>query len=675
MPRRPRKFHRHLPASFASLALAAGTSRVMAQSEYFAPPELPPTMPRLEYISLDAEVEQVNSKSNGGQTDTRNIYLAPTVGIGWDSYIYHPDLLTFSLLAEPGYTWEQYVLNGSTSEQNSLLLNGNFTATVLQAKPYATIFSYSRAHDDYHYDFFNSATVDAQNWGVTSGYREGPVPVDFSFQQSTRDSSGISLNGQTDQTTFNFHAQNSRFNGNLTDLNYQFSQYGSSTTYASQNFKDTSTTHYVSLTDAEHFGNNTLNSSLIYSAQENEGVSSDSLAAALDFGVQHTPNLRSFYDYSFARYTSEGVESINQLARVGLQHQLYESLSSSLDIHGALADDTAPGSTLDQQSVGTAVSEQYSKRLGEWGQLSIGDSASYDLTHQKSSGAQLFINNESHTVPPSGLFFLNQPLDLGVQSITFFNGSATVTLVQGTAPAGDYDIITTTDPWQIRIYSTGPNHLDLSSSPVVLVNYNVQPNPTGNYSVFNNQLQARLGFWHDRAGIYARYNFDDNSADSPGFVLENISEFQAGGDVAWKGFRGDANFTDRHSSLYNYQSVTLTEGYSLRASRHSTTGIDLRQQWSMYPNASTNSMPDLSYYSFTAHYDWQPVSSLSWNTELGYEQQRGVGENEDFVVARSYLNWFVGKLEVRLGYEFQNQDYTAETRERNYAFLRLRRNF
>jgi hypothetical protein len=61
-------------------------------------------------------------------------------------------------------------------------------------KPYATILSYGRAHEDYHYDFFNSATVDAQSWGVTSGYREGPVPVDFSFQHSTRDSSGISLN-------------------------------------------------------------------------------------------------------------------------------------------------------------------------------------------------------------------------------------------------------------------------------------------------------------------------------------------------------------------------------------------------------------------------------------------------------------------------------------------------
>lgn len=676
MSRPQRKFRRELRA-LTALVLAAGASRALAQSEYFSPPEPRPTMPRLEYISLDAEAEQVNSSSNGGTTDTRNIYLAPTVGIGWDSFIYHPDLVAFSMLAEPGYTWQQYVLNGSSSQQESLLLNGNFTATALQAKPYATILSYSRSHEDYHYDFFNSATVDAENWGVTGGYREGPVPVDFSFQQSTRDSSGISLNGQTDQTTFNFHTQNSRHNEDLTDLTYQFSQYDGSTTYASQNFKDSSTTHYVTLTDAEHFGRNSLNTSLNYNEQEEQGVPSENLNVMLDFDMQHTPQLRSFYDYSFASYSSEGAESINQLARVGLQHQLYESLSSTIDIHGALADNTSPSASLDQQSAGTAASEDYSKQLGEWGHLSISDSASYDLTHQTSTGSELLINNESHTVPPTGLFFLTQPLDLSLQSVTFFNGSATVTLVQGTAPAGDYDVVTTTDPWQIRIYSTGPNHINLSSSPVVQVNYTVQPNPSGNYSVFNNQFQIRLDFWHQRAGIYASYDTSDNQASSPGFVLENISEFQAGGDVSWNGFRGEANFTDRQSSLYNYQSVSLSEGYSLRASPHATAGFDLRQQWSTYPNsnAGTNSTPDLTYYSFTTHFDWHPVSSLSWNTELGYELQRGAGQDQNLIVARSYLNWFVGKLDFRLGYEFQNQEYTTETRERNYVFLRMRRNF
>jgi hypothetical protein len=72
-------------------------------------------------------------------------------------------------------------------------------------------------------------------------------------------------------------------------------------------------------------------------------VPSDSVNAMLDLSMQHTVHLRSFYDYSFARYTSEGAESVNQLARAGLQHQLYDSLSTTIDVHGALADNTSPG--------------------------------------------------------------------------------------------------------------------------------------------------------------------------------------------------------------------------------------------------------------------------------------------------------------------------------------------
>jgi len=676
MSRRAKRSGR-LPLAITSVVLAVGASRAWGQSIYLAKDQTELTAPRLKYISMDAEFEDVSykPKNGGGATDTQSIYLSPAVGIGWDYFIYHPDLLTFSLLAEPGYSWQHYTFAGATSQQNELVVNGNFNATLLQLKPYATTFTYSRGHDETQYNFYSSVTQDYQNWGVNSGYRDGPVPVTISFQQSDLDSSGLSLNTTSQQSTLNLHAQNTRHNEDVTDLSYQFCQYDSSSTYAMQNFGQSTTTHYLTLTDLENFGKNSLSSSLIYNQQEFQGVPSDSLNASLDLEVVHTPHLRSFYDYSFQRYTTEGFESINQLARVGLRHQLYDSLSSTIDVHGALANNSSPGATLDQQSAGTTASVDYSKRLGDWGHLSVSDSGGYDLTHQVSSGTELAINNESHTVPPTGLFFLNQPLDLSVQSVTYYNGSATIVLVRGTAPAGDYDVIATTDPWQLRIYSTGPNHINLAGSPVVQVNYTIQPTPTGSYTVVNDQFQARLDFWNQRAGVYARYNYTGNHADSPAFVLDNVSEYQVGADVSWKGLRADANYTDHHSSFYSYQSVTLSEGYSLTTSARSSAGIDLREQWNVYGGSLTNSSPDVTYYSVTAHYDWHPISGLSWHNEAGYEQQRGAGEDQNLIVARSYLTWFVGKLDFRLGYEFQNQQYPAETDSRNYVFLRMRRNF
>ncbi len=661
----------YLPLSIASIVLAAGTARVGAQSIYLPRTTDSYTAPRLQYIKLDTEFDQVSYRSKaGGATSTERIYLAPTFGLGWNYFLYHPDLLTFSVLMEPGYNWQQYRYAGAASEQNSLLLNGTVTATLLQLKPYAVTFNYGRSHDEYQYDFFNSATVDSANYGATTGYRQGAIPFTVSVQHATRDSSWLSLDSTTEQTTVSLHASNLRSKNDSTDLNYQFSTYASSSTYAGLTFDDNSETHYLGLTDVEHFKHATLGSSLTWNHQVNQAAPSDDVIASLDLGVEHGAHLRSFYDYSVASYTTDGVDSLNQRLRAGLTHQLYESLTSSVDAHGALADSDSFGSTLAQQSYGTSGSLEYSKRLGSWGHLSLGDSLNYDRTHQDSAGVQLFINDESHPVPLTGIFFLNTPRVTSV--ISAKDSTGTITLIRGAS--GDYDVNTSTDPWQIQVFSSGPNHIAVGQS--VQVTYIVQPNPSGNYSVLNNQFQVRLNFWHESADIYARYNSSDNQTDSSAFVLENISEFQAGADVHWQGLRADASYTDRKSSLYDYQSFTLAEGYSLRTSAHSTAGIDLRQQWSAYPGgAGTNAAQNVTYYSFTGRFEWHPGGGFSVNTEAGYEQQRGAGVDQDLIVVRSYLNWLVGKLDFRLGYEYQNQQYTLETRDRQFVFLRMRRNF
>ena len=56
--------------------------------------------------------------------------------------------------------------------------------------------------------------------------------------------------------------------------------------------------------------------------------------------------------------------------------------------------------------------------------------------------------------------------------------------------------------------------------------YTIQSNPSGSYSTFNNESQVRLDFWSGLVGIYARYNFTDNHANSPDFVLQDHKKFK-----------------------------------------------------------------------------------------------------------------------------------------------------
>ena len=146
--------------------------------------------------------------------------------------------------------------------------------------------------------------------------------------------------------------------------------------------------------------------------------------------------------------------------------------------------------------------------------------------------------------------------------------------------------------------------------------------------------------------------------------------------MTWRKLRLDARYTDRQSSIFSYKSVTLSEGYNLLTTLKHSAGLDFHQQWTSFSSSGgTGSTRDMTYYSFTGHYEWHPFAGFNWRNETGYELQRGAGSDRDYIVARSYLSWLVGKLDFRLGYEFENQKYIAETRDRHFVFLRMRRNF
>jgi hypothetical protein len=661
----PIKYH-YLPRSLAWLVLAAGASRSSAQSDYLEQslPDL--TMPHLKYVELNVEAEQSGASGGGSQTTYQRLYVAPTVGIGWDYFLYHPDLLTYSILAEPGYVWQSYGSPQYMSQENDFLLNGDIHASLLQLKPYASTVFATASHDTRQYDFFNTVVEDTQSFGLTTGYREGPVPFSVSFQKSLTDSSGFAYNSTSDQTSLNLHANNARSGGNNTDLTYQYQDW---TWNQSQGPSSSSSSHNVTLTDAEHFGNKTLTSTLLFNHTEYSGLTSDGLNLTENFVVEHTPHLQSFYDYSIARYSDDNGDSVQNTVRAGLQHQLYESLSSYLDVHGSTLNSDFGSSTLDSYSGGGTVSVNYTKSLGDWGHLSLGNSASYDLTQQQSAGPALLIIDETHQLSTGQWVRLNQPQVVNDGNFKVTTASH-ILLTEGT----DYYVDRTKNPWLIQI---SPFSLLIASGDNVLVTYDVESNPSGNYSTFSDMSQARLDLWNGRLDFYVRYNQTDNNASTPGFVLENLNQFQAGTDFNWKHLHLGASYTDSQSSLTSYYSYSATESYILLTTLRHNLSINLDQQWGFYPASGgvDNQSSDLTYYNYRLHYGWKPTAILDWSAEAGLQQERGGGQDEDLLAARSYLNWSIGQLKLNLGYEYEDQEYTGTGRVRHFAFLRARRNF
>jgi hypothetical protein len=210
------------------------------------------------------------------------------------------------------------------------------------------------------------------------------------------------------------------------------------------------------------------------------------------------------------------------------------------------------------------------------------------------------------------------------------------------------------------------------------VTYTVQSNPSGSYSVLADNSEIRLGFWNGRADVYVQYNLTANQASSSEFVLQNENEFEAGADFSWRRLSLSGNYTDNISTLYDSRMYNLSESYMLVASARTRAGVNLGQQWDNYSfngGSSGTQNQNSTFYNFMFTFEWHPAFNLNWNTEAGLQRTLGNEENQNLLAVRSYLNWTVGKLEMHLGYEYENQNYTSQTMNRNYAFVRIRRNF
>jgi len=240
----------------------------------------------------------------------------------------------------------------------------------------------------------------------------------------------------------------------------------------------------------------------------------------------------------------------------------------------------------------------------------------------------------------------------------------------------EWSAIQTSDPWQIQFFSAGPNNVQPGDA--VTVSYNVTSNPSGTYEVFNDNAHISLQFWHERAEVYGTYNLTENYTSSSNILLENVEQLEAGARLNLGGFHALARYTDQHSTLYSYQSFSLSEGYNRQIAPHSTLGVEFSQQWNIYPpgsGTSTNQTQVSSFYNYTLRYEWRPSGSINCHAEVGYQQQSGLGYDQDRIAARAYVNWQVGKLEFHFGVEHEQDFYTAEKREDDLVFLRMRRNF
>ena len=559
---------------------------------------------RVKDINAGVEAEGDWEKRNvpsSNQTVTRNsVYVVPTVGLGLQGSFYHPNLFQYDISGQNGIGWQENTLNvpgGGTRSDTLYLQRYHLDVTLLKEQPFRTSFFADKDRTTRDYDFFTRATVDRESFGGRTGYAEGPVPFNISLSRTKEDILSQFRPMSNDEDTLNFNAYNERSDKSRTDVTYTLNDYTRREVGA---YTQDGIQHLASLTDQETFGKKDhikLNSNLQYNQLDatttTEGKATKVIRPSTIFSdhehlnLRHSSTLQSDYNYNYNLHDAGTTQSDGHSGSAALRHKLYESLTSTFDVHAQAFSSSGTGVALDSTRYGIGLNENYTKRLGKSARLTLGYGGLYDQEDRVSLGRTIFIVGESHTLNDGAITFLNQP-QVDVMSIQVWDATGSVRYRE----LLDYLVLSHGERTEIKRVVGG----QIPNGSSVLIDYSVTSQPSDSFTTVAHQLQVRFDFFNGLLGLYGYMNIQENYGGKT-LLLENVNDKVAGVDVSWRWFRAGAEYEDYDSNLTPYTSTRLFQTFTCEPAPNTTFNLDVGQSWRTF----TGMNRDLTIHSSHAY--------------------------------------------------------------------------
>jgi len=615
------------------------------------------------------EGQQNHSTVNGSESKYNQLSVTPLLGMKASGNIYHPNLCTYSLNGEAGWSWNNTTSKGTgyKQKQNDSGELQNYLAQLnfLQAKPYNANFFAAQDHTYRDYGDFNSTTVDSTRFGGGFNYTSDPFTLTTDAGHWKEENTSVTGYSEISQTYFNLTAVNLRDHGQTTFVT-RANEYGNT---LDNNAEQNSQNFGVSLSDSEAIGARrhiNLTTGAAYGHAEYSGQQLDNFDLNQNVNINHSDTVDSYgnADYTYTDLQANDGATINRvLGQYGVRHQLYESLTSGLEGHGYYEENQSGGtSTYDYYGVGWT--EDYNKHIQRWGHLTAGSALVLNHQDNDASGGPITTIDEPHTLalagPPT---FLDKPNV--IQSSVLVRTPGGVVCTEGV----DYSQVVVGDLTQLILNPTSPI---LSSGDPILVNYQSDSDYNASYESLNGAFNIRLDLY-DHFGVYIRLNWMENNAPSD-VMVESLTDWIFGVDYTWRWLRTGVEYEDYLSNFTKYQAVRAFQQFNFQPSANSTAGVNFNE--SSYHYSGSN---DQNQYSVLGHYRIRFVGSLAWFAEAGFIYLQVFDEDQKTGTARTGLTWTRGKMNARLGYEFSGQNSgsgrTAQEFYRNYFYVGVKRTF
>jgi hypothetical protein len=660
----------------AALATVGTHCSVLAQFNGKPPPEDPEWLKfRFTEISTgifaEGDYEKSKMVNSGASSQYSRMFVGPTLGVNFAGSVWHPNLFQYQVNSQNAFGWGNETTS-STSQTTAKEMeylgffqgNANLFAGA-EPKPFASTLFANYDHTYHTYDFFNQVQEDVWRYGLTTGYSDGPVPVQAGYWHRDQLSYG-STGMHSIEDVVNFNLRNTRNRG-ASGLDYGYNRYNR----IQDNQVGYGTDQILSINDAENFGSRQqyhLNSNASYSKRDDSVSPSDEWIAAANLTADHSDTLTSLCNLNYDNYSSGGFGSQNYSGDGALRHKLYDSLTSTLLSQGSYYEYTDGPSSSRIGRYGGGFSEGYKKSLSESHSLSLDNSLLVEHSDVDNTGTFTIVMDERHTFDgtggaPPGSFFLNQPRIL--------ESTIVITDLAHTQPpylqSVDYQVLRTGFLTMIQRIPGGR----IGPTEVVLASYRALASPSGSYGTLTEAFRFRVSLWNDKVGLYTRVSLSLNNAPAE-LLVQNLRDYAFGVDFKWHNFRTGVEYEIYDSNLSSYTALRLFQSYAWQLDEASNLSVNFNESWTTFQQADRQEQ----WYMFITRYHRALTWRLGFDLEGGVSLRRGPGVDQTLATCRPGIEYTAGKTSIKAGYDYEyNLFLDSQEQRRNMFFIRAKRVF
>jgi hypothetical protein len=622
------------------------------------------------YFETEARYEQVertSSKTDSLSYNNELLEIRPKIHLNFDGSIYHPYLFDYDLAVELGQSFEYERLaqenaadpDKSRSDSNPLQYYTG-QAHILREKTLSGVIFGNHSQVRRDNGFFSRRLLEQTGYGAKLNYAGDALPWSLSAEHRDEEETDTRTPRDSMQDELTFKMSNERGPLGKTQFYYLYHDFER---------KDFNIAPYsgirnsARLNDSSYLFNDILKlkSNLYYNDVDTSSNPSTSLTLREWLNADHAANLSSTHEYGYSSRESGSSDSTTHHGRTSLRHQLYESLTSTVSADFRNIDHT----TVDISRHGFSVNESYRKRIGASSRLSLGAMFSHHTEDRNSTEDEVLnISNEPHTLTTGQTTTLNQP-NASASSIVVTDSSGTILYSEFI----DYRIIQRGTITEIQRVVGG----SIPNGGAVLISYTAINQESGTFTTRQGYYRFRIALLEQLLAIYGHLRIVDH-ADEGLLILEELTESVIGIESSWKWFNIGMEYENYDSSLLPTKTLRFFQNANFNPSWRSALRLSLEQSKVTY----TQTDEEVWRFFNTLAYQIQVTPKLSWKLDGStYSERRenSVTTERDLLAANTDLDYRIGKTLFTVTYEYRIDDYLNETRRRQTAYLKVRRNF